>query len=520
MTDYPHFTPEELEALKEKHKHGKKEVYHEPEDIEQKDAYVQKRVEELSTEPLTPDDIQLMSKFGRVKSLNPFRIEYDFMILDRVLTLDEYARFQVLIEKLSNLLQYDFTKPTPEVKTPDPNSFELDTQNGFIDFFTQLLPNKSPSSELATVERSLTQSTETAPAVPNTQVFNSLVQALVAPQTMKYGKFTNQNMTVDVTGNENDIMITCAVKGKQGNKATWTIRNIKNNYRKLNGSNVKLLVYLFQKTVTEPGAYRAYISYDELVEVGIFNSVDAARRGVNCFYDYFHGREATETESYIPRVSIMGNFQTRDRKTLNQEEQDLIIGRKVVEGGQRIDFNPNINMRIFTEYVTFLPLWAYRLKHLDAFLLVQYIFALARQNGEHFTAPEREDQNEAHPYKFFTITIESIRDRLGLPTPENVTGRKYREKIITPIERAIEEIEDEIEHINDPEKSILVTMTPHGTAEAANIEAFLQCTLEVGIIETFAQKFIETANKHEKYLEDFKTRVEKEKAKKAAKRNK
>ena len=493
--------------------------YHNTDEMNKKDQELQKRVEELSAEALTLEDIQLMSKFGRIKSLKPFYIEYDFTLLDKIITIEERAKYEALMSKLSNLLQYDFTKPVPEVKTPDPNSFELDTQNGFIDFFSQYLSDDTSENEPITVEKSLTQSTENALAVPNTQVFNTLVQAMVSPQTMKFGKFTNRNMTVDVSGNSSDIVIKCTVKGKQGNKATWTIRNIKNNYRKLNAGNVKLLVYLFQKTVTEPGAYRAYVSYDELVEVGIFNSVDVARRGVNNFYDYFHGREATETESYIPRVSIAGNYQTHNRKQINQEEQDLIIGRKIVEGGQRIDFNPNINMRIFTEYVTFLPLWAYRLKHLDAFLLVQYIFALARQNGDNFTTPDKKDQNTSHPYKYFTITIESIRDRLGLPTPENVTGRKYKEKIITPIERAIEEIEAEIENINDPSESILMTLTPHGTLEAANIEAYLQCTVEVGIIATFAQIFIETANKHEKYLEDFKEKVEKQKAKNAAKHN-
>lgn len=128
---------------------------------------VQERVEELSKEPLTLDDIQMMSKFGRIKSLKPFYIEYDFTLLDRTLTIEEYVKYEALMSKLANTLKYDFTKPVPEVVIPNPNDFEIDTQEGFIEFFSQYLLSGNPVPVPITVERTTTKTDEKTKEQPN-----------------------------------------------------------------------------------------------------------------------------------------------------------------------------------------------------------------------------------------------------------------------------------------------------------------------------------------------------------------
>ena len=100
-----------------------------------------------------------------------------------------------------------------------------------------------------------------------------------------------------------------------------------------------------------------------------------------------------------------------------------------------------------------------------------------------------------------------------------MTGRKYKEKIREPLEKAIEDVESEIAQINAPDESILVTLTPIGTDNAKNIESYLRCTIEIGIIDTFADSFIEAAVKHEKKVAQFKDRVEKQIAKNAARKS-
>ena len=460
---------------------------------------------------LTLEDITFMSKFGRIKSLRPLSIEYDFTILDRILTEEEQTQYQTIIEKLSRSIpqkvEYDENKKPYLAFNYEPQN-DYSTQEGFVDFFSQFLPvDNEPKTVTATAP--VVYGNVNAPAMPNTPFFDLFVRALISPQNIKSGKFTSPHEKITVTESKNDFTVSSVTTTTGGEvKASLTIKNIKKNYNKRNTNLVRLFVYLFQKLAGTSGAYSVYVTYEELVQLGIYDTVDGARRGVNNFYDYFHGKDSEDPDEYIPRVAIIGKIQTKNRKIINQPEYDLITGREVFEGAQRIDFNDKINMRLFTEYISFLPLWTYRLKNIDAFLLARYIFYTARMNGASFKNAEKEDQIPHHHYKTFELSFESIRDELGLPAPAEVTGRKYKEKIRQPIEKAIEDIEEAISKLNDPDQSIIVTLTPQATDQAHNIEEFLMCKLEIGIIDTFADSFIKASRQHEKKLAEFKKKIE------------
>ena len=368
-----------------------------------------------------------------------------------------------------------------------------------------------------TADNSLIYGNESAPVYPNTTFFDLFFRALTSPQYIEKGHKSNTHEKIDVTKTETDITIKRTVKGKGGTVAEIQSIKISNlNFYKRNKKTVLIFSYLFQKLAGTPGANSVYISYSELVDLGMYETIDGARRGVNNFYDYFHGTDGNK-KTYIPGVSVSGKFKTKERKQTIQMERDLVTGRDLAEGGQVIYLNSELNLTIFTAYTSFLPLWAYRLENLDAFLLVRYIFYTARMKGGNFSDPEKADQNDKHPYKYFTLVFDSIRDALGLPSPVDVVGRKYKEKIKDPIESAIEDVEKEIARINNPEKSILVTLTPKGTDATNNIEEYLRCKLEIGIVDTFANSFIEASVKHEKKVQDYRKRIEKEKAKKASK---
>lgn len=466
---------------------------------------------QLEDNALTLEDITFMSKFGRIISLRPLEIEYDFTILDRALTEEEHTQYQAIIEKLCRSIpqkvNYDENKKAYlAVNYESQNDFS--TQEGFVDFFSQFLSSNN-ESETITAVTNLVYGNVNAPAMPNTPFFDMFVRALISPQNIKSGKFTNRHEHITVTETKNDFTVSSVTTTTGGEvKTSITIKNIKKNYNKRNANLVRLFVYLFQKLAEMPGASSVYVTYEELVQLGIYDTVDGSRRGVNNFYDYFHGKDSEDPDEYIPRVSIIGKLQTKSRKIINQPERDLITGREIFEGAQRIDFNEKIDMRLFTEYISFLPLWTYRLKNIDAFLLARYIFYTARMNGANFKNAEKEDQLPNHHYKIFELTFESIRDELGLPAPAEVTGRKYKEKIRQPIEKAIEDIEEQISKINDPEQTIIVTLTPKATDQARNIEEFLMCKLEIGIIDTFADSFIKASKQHEKKLTEFKKKVE------------
>jgi len=461
--------------------------------------------ENVENGALTYEDIAFMSKFGRIKSLHPLRIEYDFTMIDSGVTKDEYIQYNTIIEKLSRAIPLTLEPPYLLVNEADK---DYTTQEGFVDFFSQFLPVQN-EPETITAKAGLVYGNENAPAMPNTPFFDLFVRALISPQNIKSGKITSPHETVTVTETKNDFTVSSVTTTTGGEvKTSLTIKNIKKNYNKCNTNLVRLFVYMFQKLAQTAGAYSVYITYDELKDLGIYDTVDGARRGVNNFYDYFHGKDSEDPDEYIPRVSFMGKIQTKNRKVINQPEYDLITGREIFEGAQRIDFNVKINMRLFTEYMSFLPLWTYRLKNINAFLLARYIFYTARMNGARFKDADKKDQLPNNHYKYFPLSFEAIRDELGLPAPAEVTGRKYKEKIKVPIEKAIEDIEDAIAKIGDPEQSIIVTLTPIGTDNTRNIEEYLMCKLEIGIIDTFAESFIKASKEHEKKLNDFKKKVE------------
>ena len=377
-----------------------------------------------------------------------------------------------------------------------------------FDFITPI--DEAPSVPIV-ADSNLAYGNIYAPSIANTAFFDLFFRALTSPQYIEKGHISNANERIKVERKENDITITRSTK-----EESQSIKISNFNFRKRNIKTIQIFSYLFQKLAATPGANTVYVEYEELTKIGMYQTKDGARRGVDNFYDFFHGTDG-KGNKHIPGVSVSGVFKIK-RKKVSQKELDLIIGRNKTEGGQTIYFNPYIDLRIFTAYSSFFPLWAYRLDNLEAFLLVRYIFYTARMKGNYFSKPEKGDQIEGYPYKYFTLKLDSCRDAIGLPSPEDVTGRHYKEQIREPLEAAIESVEEEISKINNPDESILVTLTPIGTEEAKKIELYLRCDIEIGIIDTFADSFIQAAVKHEKKVAQFKERVEKEAAKNAAKK--
>ena len=121
----------------------------------------------------------------------------------------------------------------------------------------------------------------------------------------------------------------------------------------------------------------------------------------------------------------------------------------------------------------------------NAFSLVRYIFFIARQNTQSI-----KDKGT------FTISLEAVRENLGLPAPEDVNNRKYRQYIIEPIEEAIEEIEEALLKVPEA-KEYGFTLTPYGT-DTSNINKWLQGYLEIGLNGDFAETFVRIATKAEK----------------------
>ena len=503
-------------------------------------------IEALRTH-VTNDELKELRKYGNKITVRPYTLEFSTEVPSHVIRkifdlFDIWVNnYEIPTVPISENSVFDVRNRM--FKTTDKNGFEIefvperqavvDISSLYLPFFNDLqikvktsemtiYPEGSqdidfipawfgePQTVAVTASENLAYGNEYAPAIANTAFFDLFFRALTSPQYIEHGHISNANEKISVNSDEDGITITRSTKG--GESHSIKISNL--NFRKRNIKTIQIFSYLFQKLAATPGAKTVYVEYDELVKIGMYETIDGARRGVHNFYDFFHGTDE-KGKKHIPGVTVKGVFKIK-RSKVNQKERDLVIGRDLTEGGQTVFFNPYCDLRIFTAFTSFFPLWAYRLNNLEAFLLVRYIFYTARMNGGKFKRPDKADSIEGHQYKYFTLMLDSIRDAIGLPSPADVTGRKYKEKIRTPLEEAIEDVEAEIERINDPEQSVLVTLTPIGTDEAKNIEAYLRCEIEIGIIVTFADKFIKAAKEHEKKLEQFKERVEKAIAKNTA----
>jgi hypothetical protein len=105
-----------------------------------------------------------------------------------------------------------------------------------------------------------------------------------------------------------------------------------------------------------------------------------------------------------------------------------------------------------------------------------------------------------------------VRVNIGLPSPEKVTGRKYRERIISPFEDALEEVE--IALLNDEIASNYdFTITPYGT-DTAKIDEWLQGYLKIEMGGELISDFMRIADNTEKKIKNAEAkRLEKIKAK-------
>ena len=71
-------------------------------------------------------------------------------------------------------------------------------------------------------------------------------------------------------------------------------------------------------------------------------------------------------------------------------------------------------IRNYAAYITILPRWGYALQSENAYMLLDYIYYLARQNTD-----------KIQERGYFTINLDTIRQHLGLPSPEEVQKSNY-----------------------------------------------------------------------------------------------
>ena len=222
----------------------------------------------------------------------------------------------------------------------------------------------------------------------------------------------------------------------------------------------------------------------DLQDAGLYSTNDTARRGF------------TRARDAFTSMKVMGK-QKRGKKSAATIDalEVLFTGGKIKNNICTLYLNDRINWGFICSYYTLLPKWAFSLP-INAFDMLYTIFFLARQNT-----------SKIQQQGYFTISIETIRKRLGLPPLE--TTRRLKESIMQPIEDAITNIEDTRMAIEQAGQDFTITPSPQ-----ENTRDFLENGyLKIGLAGNYASSFIDIAQGKTEAIEAKKKKQEKAKQK-------
>lgn len=332
-------------------------------------------------------------------------------------------------------------------------------------------------------------------SIPNGEVLHFLYKIIANTKggnTLKHGSNRNRHESIETYHNEKENTL----HFERSNKNSTIMVDFNNaaeylSSDKANKTFAKIFMLTLQKMTEQSFPRVVTIPLQDCVDKGMYNNTSNAKRA---FIEFFKIQKD---------MTIRGEVR-KGKETIKEEGGVLFYHYKFPQKGiVELSVNENFNMEFIASYFSIFPDFAYSL-NLNAFLLVRYIFFLARQHTR-----------EIKEKGYFSISMESVREVLGLPAVADVKNRKYKQFIIEPIEKAIEEIEEAL--LNVPEaKDCAFTITPYGT-DKTNIHEWLQGTLEIGLSGEFADSFIKIAKKTEADRERWERAKQNQMAKLAAK---
>ncbi len=329
-------------------------------------------------------------------------------------------------------------------------------------------------------------------SVPSGEALNVLFRAITSSKNGRVMHQSSRNRHEKVTVIEDKKKTRIIRENKKAGSSIVVEIDQADKYLGKTGKTFsKILTFTLQQMAMQNFPPEVGFSLQELVDQRMYNNTNNAARAVKDFF-------AQQKQTTLSGVVKIG------KKTIKEEGGVLFYHYNISNGFVRLSVNENFNMEFIASYFTAFPSFAYALSY-NAFSLVRYIFFLARQN----TRAIKEKGT-------FTISLDAVRENLGLPSVEEVNNRRYRQLIINPIENAIEEIEEAL--LNVPEaKDCGFTITPY-TEDTGGIYMWLQGYLEIGLKGDFAKTFVHIAETTERKRKNWERVKQSELAKIAARK--
>lgn len=354
------------------------------------------------------------------------------------------------------------------------------TAAGIAEIITELLEDPEIRREIEKEARKAENVTSLTAlnSMPNGEPLNFLLRVLAGSKSGRMIERSKTNRGERITLFEKEGALRY-VRENKGNLIAVEIAQADKYLNKTNKTFVKMLLFTLQKMTAQNFPLEIGFSLQELVDLGMYSTTSNAARAIKEFF-------AQQSQT------ILSGTVKKGKKTVKEEGGVLFYHFRIDNGFVSLSVNDNFNMEFIASFYSVFPRFAYALSN-NAFLLCRYIFYLARQHAQ-----------EIKEKGTFTISLEAVRENLGFPSPEEVNNRKYRQFIMEPIEKAIEEIEEAL--LKEPEaKEYGFTITPVGT-ETSNIHEWLKGYLEIGLKGDFAETFIRIATKAEREREKW-TRI-------------
>ena len=259
---------------------------------------------------------------------------------------------------------------------------------------------------------------------------------------------------------------------------TLTVERIKELFAKRVQNGAKIFNFLLEKLNEQNYVEQTEFLLSELIDAGIYASPDTAYRGLKTVLEK------------LMRIHVEGSVKTyegRKRKEVGFTKA-AIIGEFKVTYNKCVATLPSI-IRGATPYITILPRWSYALQSENAYMLLDYIYYLARQNTDKL-------RNRG----YFTINLDTLRQHLGIPSPDEVKDGHYNQLIIKPIEDAITAIEE-------AQEGDELKITPVYIIDYKNIHEYLNGYLEIRMSGASFEYMMQRAIQEEKRIAEAKRKA-------------
>ncbi len=265
-------------------------------------------------------------------------------------------------------------------------------------------------------------------------------------QITKNEHYLTKDSTVTYKGNDSTL--------------TFTIERTRELFSKRIQNGAKVFNFLLQKLNEQNFREHTTFQLSEIVDNGIYANKDSAYRGL---------KNVLDKMGAISIEGIVTEYEGRKKKEVRNVKARLVAQRDISYNSCTVVLPPIIRER-FT-YITILPRWSYLLNE-NSYMLIDYIFYLARQNTE-----------KIKEQGYFTVSLDAVRAKLGLPEPEEVHTGNYIQRIIEPIEKAITEIEE-------AQEGAEVKITPCFKKAYTNIYEYLEGYLKIEL-DSIAMEYME-----------------------------